>query len=208
MVKVVEVAHSPAEGVKVYVVVAVLFRAGAQVPEMPFREVVGNGESEAPEQIAATGLNVGVIFGLTVMVRVVDVAHCPAVGVNVYVVVAVLFRAGVQVPEMPFREVVGNGESEAPEQIAATGLNVGVILGLTVMVRVVDVAHCPAVGVNVYVVVAVLFRAGDQVPEIPFNDVVGSGESKPPEQISETGLNVGVIELGLIVIVNVAVVAH
>ena len=37
----------------------------------------------APEQIAATGLNVGVIFGLTVMVSVAVVAHCPAVGVKV-----------------------------------------------------------------------------------------------------------------------------
>jgi hypothetical protein len=46
-------------------------------------EVVGSGESVAPEQIAATGVNVGVTIGLTVMVKVVVVAHCPAVGVNV-----------------------------------------------------------------------------------------------------------------------------
>ncbi|MND02149.1 hypothetical protein D3C83_214230 [compost metagenome] len=50
---------------------------------MPLREVVGNGTSVAPEQIAATVLNVGVMFGLTVIVKVVVVAHCPAVGVNV-----------------------------------------------------------------------------------------------------------------------------
>ena len=50
---------------------------------MPLLEVVGNGDKAAPEQIAATGLNVGVIFGLTVMVRVVVVAHSPAVGVKV-----------------------------------------------------------------------------------------------------------------------------
>ena len=41
------------------------------------------------------------------------------------------------------------------------------------IVRVVVVAHCPAVGVNVYVVVAWLFKAGDQVPEMLFSDVVG-----------------------------------
>ena len=64
-------------------VVAVLFNAGAQVPVMPSLEAVGNGDKTAPEQIAATGLNVGVMFGLTVMVSVVVVAHCPAVGVKV-----------------------------------------------------------------------------------------------------------------------------
>ena len=46
-------------------------------------EVVGNGVNTAPEHIGATALNVGVMFGLTVMVKVVVVAHCPAAGVNV-----------------------------------------------------------------------------------------------------------------------------
>jgi len=38
-------------------------------------EVVGNAVSVAPEQIGATALKVGVIFGLTVIVKVVVVAH-------------------------------------------------------------------------------------------------------------------------------------
>ena len=63
--------------------VAVLLRAGAHEPAMPLLEVVGNGVSVAPEQIGATAVNVGVTFGLTVIVSVVVVAHCPAVGVNV-----------------------------------------------------------------------------------------------------------------------------
>ena len=63
--------------------VAVLSKAGAQVPVIPLVDVVGNAVSVAPEQIGATALNVGVIFGLTVMVNVVVVAHCPTVGVNV-----------------------------------------------------------------------------------------------------------------------------
>ena len=63
--------------------VAVLFSAGVQVPVMPLLDVVGIGVKVAPEHIGATGLNVGVIFGLTVMVKVVVVAHCPAVGVKV-----------------------------------------------------------------------------------------------------------------------------
>ena len=50
---------------------------------------------------------------------------------------------------MPSLEVVGNAASVAPEQIGATAVNVGVTLGLTVMVNVVVVAHCPAVGVKV-----------------------------------------------------------
>ena len=60
---------------KVYVVVVVLFNAGAQVPVIPLFDVVGNAASTAPEQIAATGVKVGVTFGLTVIVSVVVVAH-------------------------------------------------------------------------------------------------------------------------------------
>jgi hypothetical protein len=50
---------------------------------------------------------------------------------------------------IPLLEVVGNGDKAAPAQIGATAVNVGVMLGFTVMVKVVVVAHCPAVGVNV-----------------------------------------------------------
>ena len=64
-------------------VVAVLSSAGDQVPVIPLVDVVGNGVKTVPEQIAATAANVGVMFGLTVMVKVAVVAHCPAVGVKV-----------------------------------------------------------------------------------------------------------------------------
>jgi len=59
------------------VVVAVLFKAGAQVPVIGVALVddVGNADNVAPEQMGATALNVGVMFGLTVMVNVVVVAH-------------------------------------------------------------------------------------------------------------------------------------
>ena len=63
--------------------VAVLFNAGAQVPVIPLLEVVGNAERVPPEQMGATAVKVGVMFGLTVIVNVVVVAHCPAIGVNV-----------------------------------------------------------------------------------------------------------------------------
>ena len=60
-----------------------MFSAGAQVPVIPLLEVVGSADKVAPEQIGATAVNVGVMFGFTVIVNVVVVAHCPAVGVNV-----------------------------------------------------------------------------------------------------------------------------
>ena len=129
--------------------VAVLSKAGDQAPVMPLFEVVGNADKVAPEQIGATAANVGVMLVFTVIVNVVVVAHCPAVGANVYVVVAVLSKAGDHEPVMPLVDVVGNADKVAPEQIGATAVNVGVMFGLTVIVNVAVVAHCPAVGVKV-----------------------------------------------------------
>jgi hypothetical protein len=63
--------------------VVVLSKAGAHEPVIPLLEVVGNGAKVAPEQIGVTAVNVGVILGLTVIVKVAVVAHCPAVGVKV-----------------------------------------------------------------------------------------------------------------------------
>jgi hypothetical protein len=63
--------------------VAVLSKAGDHEPVIPLVDVVGSGTNVAPEHIGATAVNVGVIFGLTVIVSVVVVAHCPAVGVKV-----------------------------------------------------------------------------------------------------------------------------
>ena len=54
---------------------AVLLSAGAHVPVIPLFEVVGSGDKVAPEQIGATAVNVGVTFGLTVIVKVAVVAH-------------------------------------------------------------------------------------------------------------------------------------
>ena len=60
---------------KVYSVVASLSNSGDQVPVIELVEVVGNAVKLAPEQTAATEVNVGVTFGLTVIVNVVAVAH-------------------------------------------------------------------------------------------------------------------------------------
>ena len=63
--------------------VVVLFKAGDQVPVIPFVEVVGKVLKVAPLQIGLTAVNVGVTLGLTVILKVVVVAHCPAFGVKV-----------------------------------------------------------------------------------------------------------------------------
>ena len=83
--------------------------------------------------MGATASNVGVMFGFMVMLKVTVIAHWPAVGVKVYVVVAVLFKFGAHVPVIPLFEVVGNGDNTAPEQTGATAVNVGVIIGKTVI---------------------------------------------------------------------------
>ena len=58
-----------------------------------------------------------------------------------YVVVVVLFNAGDQLPVIPLFDVVGNGANVAPVHIGATAVKVGVILVLTVIVKVAAVAH-------------------------------------------------------------------
>ncbi len=60
-----------------------LFKAGDHVPVIPLVDVVGNADKMEPEQIGAMGLNVGVVPTFTEIVKVVVVAHWPALGVNV-----------------------------------------------------------------------------------------------------------------------------
>ena len=115
---------------------------GFQVPVIPSFEVRGRTGAVAPVQIAVIMEKVGVKIGLTVTVRAWVVAHWPAVGVKVYVAVAVLLTvAGLQVPVMLFSEMVGRTGEAAPEQIAGIPVNVGVTTGLTGTVRSTVVAH-------------------------------------------------------------------
>ena len=118
---------------------------------------------------------------------------------------AVLFTAGDHDPVIPLSEVVGS-VNDPPLQIGAICVNVGVILGLTVTLIVVVVAQVPAAGVKVYVVVEVLFTAGDHDPVIPFNEVVGR-VNDPPLQIGATCVNVGVTGEPTVTVI-VVVVAH
>ena len=115
--------------------------------------------------------------------------------------------AGDHVPVIPLFDVVGNADKVVPKQIELTGVNEGTVFGSTVIVMVAVVAHNPEVGVKVYVVVAVLSIAGDQVPVIPLVEVVGNADKLAPEQIVATCVNVGVV-FGVTVIVINSVVAH
>ena len=112
--------------------------------------LLADNEDEAPLHIDE-GVAVGVItgFGFTVMVSVAVVAHCPADGVKVYVVVAVLFNPGAQVPVMLLFDAVGKAAIVAPEQIAGTAVKVGVTFGLTVTVTVAVPVQPDAVPVTV-----------------------------------------------------------
>ena len=128
--------------------------AGLHVPVIPFVDVVGNAGTVDPIQMEALvpKLNVGVSIGLTVTVNVCVVAHTPAVGVKVYVPLAVLLTvAGLHVPVTPLLDVVGNAGTVPPLQIVSVvpKLKVGTVFGTTVTVKVVVVPHSPAFGVKV-----------------------------------------------------------
>ena len=85
--------------------------AGLHVPLIPLLEVDGSAGAVAFWHNGAIGVNAGVISGLMVMLNEAVVAHCPAEGVNVYVVVpavAVEIVAGFQVPVTPLFEVPGS----------------------------------------------------------------------------------------------------
>ena len=56
-------------------VFAVLLNAGDQVPVIPLVDVNGNVGAAAPLQIAGIAAKAGVMFGLTVTLNVVVVAH-------------------------------------------------------------------------------------------------------------------------------------
>jgi hypothetical protein len=154
--------------------------AGLHVPVIPLLDVVGSVGAVLFWQSGPIAVNDGVICGSMVMLSVATVAHSPLAGVNVYVIVPgtdVLMVAGLQVPFTPLLDVAGRVCAAEFWHSGPIALNVGVSCGSMVMLSVAVVAHSPADGVNVYVVVpavAVLIVAGLQVPVIPLLDVVGS----------------------------------
>ncbi|WP_422108103.1 hypothetical protein [Winogradskyella sp.] len=61
----------------------------------------------------------------------------------------VLSKAGLQVPVIPLLEVVGNGAKFSPSQMGFTASNIGAVLGITTISKVVGGAHGLLSGVNV-----------------------------------------------------------
>jgi len=122
----------------------VLIAEGLHVPVMPFVDVVGKVAGVAPTQYGPSAVNAGVVFVLTTTFMVVTLAHCPAVGVKVYVVVpalAVLIAEGDHVPVMLFVDVVAKVAGVAPTQYGPSAVNAGVVFALTTTFIVVVVAH-------------------------------------------------------------------
>ena len=170
---------------------------GLHVPVILFVDVVGKAGTASPEQILSVvpKLNVGVMFGATVTVNVVGLAHTPGLGVNVYTPEFWLSTvAALHVPATPFVDVFGNAGTAPPAHMLndVPKLNVGVVRGVTVIFIVTGNAHCPAAGVNVYEPLAVLLTvAGFQVPVSPLLDVAGNKGAVVPAQNAGMAVNEG-----------------
>jgi hypothetical protein len=189
--------------------------AGLHVPGTALSDVVGNVGTPAPEHMVMEfpKLNVGIVFGVIVTLKLADVAHWPAFGVKVYTPEFWLSTvAGLHVPVMPFEELVGNEGTLAPAQTVreVPKLNVGVILGLTVTVKLAEVAHWPAFGVNVYTPEFWLsIVAGLHVPLMLLVEVLGRVGTDPPLHIDMDVPNVKVgVTLGLTVTFLVIGIPH
>ena len=63
--------------------VAVLIVAGLHVPLIPLLDVAGKAEAVLFWHNGPACVNVGTTCGLTVMLNVALVAHCPAAGVKI-----------------------------------------------------------------------------------------------------------------------------
>ena len=111
-----------------------------------------------------------------------------------------LIVAGLQLPEIPFVEIVGNAVAAPPVQIvsAVQKSNAGTTRWLTVSAKLMLLIHspgCPS-GVKLYTAEVWLFIvAGLQVPVTPLSDVDGSAGTSSPEQITSEvpKLNTGTV---------------
>ena len=139
--KVAVVAHCPASGVNVYIPPIVLsIVAGSHVPVIAgvLVELAGNKGASVPLQNAGIAAKVGGVGVVTVVVNVAVVAHCPASGVNVYVLPIVLsIVAGSHVPVIAgiLVELAGNKGASVPLQKAGIAAKVGVVCALIVTSR-------------------------------------------------------------------------
>ena len=107
-------------------------------------------------------------------------------------------------------DVVGKAGAVPFWQSGPIAVKIGVMLLVIVISMVTTVAHCPASGVNVYVLVpteAVLIVAGFHVPVMPLVDVVGKAGAVPFWQSGPIAAKAGVMLL-VIVISTVTAAAH
>ena len=131
-------------------VAVVLITAGLQVPVILLVDTPGNNGAVEFWHSGPIWVNVGVIWLVITISIVTAAAHWPAVGVNVYVPLAVmLITAGLHVPVILLLEVVGSTGAVLFWHSGPICVNTGVTFGLTVTVNVAVVAHWPTVGVKV-----------------------------------------------------------
>jgi hypothetical protein len=148
-------AHRPGAGVNVYVPELLgSTTAGLQLPAIPFNEEPGNDGTGSPTHTEPLlpKLKLGIIFGFMLSVKVVPCTQPPELGVNTYVPECVgSTTEGLHEPEIPFKDVLGNTGTVPVSQIVidVPNANMGVTLGITVMVTVTGSAQLLAAGVNV-----------------------------------------------------------
>lgn len=124
------------------------------------------------------------------------VAHWPVAGVNVYenVPAMAVVTPGDHPPGIPLSDVVGRFATGVPLQTAGIGLKVGTVFAFTVTLSDAVVAHRPASGVKVYVVVpgVAVLTADDHVPVMALEDVSGKEGAADPSHTEGMAANVGV----------------
>jgi hypothetical protein len=108
--------------------------AAFHVPVTPLLEVVGKASGVAFWQYGPSCVKVGTVGAVTTISIVAVVAHNPAVGVKVYVVVTAVAVdiAEFHVPVIPLVEVVGKASGVAFWHYGPSCVNVGTIGSLTV----------------------------------------------------------------------------
>ena len=123
-----------------------MIAAGDQVPLIPFVEVAGRAGAAEPRQRGPIWTNDGVTEVVTVMLILVVVAHWPAAGVNVYVLVpvcVVLITDGLHVPDIGGVSIENEGSAGGVLfwQRGPIWLNDGTIAVVTVISAVAETAH-------------------------------------------------------------------
>ena len=96
-------------------------------------------------------------------------------GLNVYVALERLLKAGVQVPAIPLILVVGKTNDD-PSHKLFTREKLGAVGGTmttSCCIEATQVAVLFRSGVNVYVALFWLSKAGDHVPEMELSETVG-----------------------------------